>query len=128
MTTKRTKQSPKQKSTDQARALWLAGLGAASIAQKRGGELISGWITEGQELQTRAKKLAEQVTSQAAEQAKDALAPFQAGLKRNIKKLGAAVQKGVAGALDVLGIPSKSDIEQLTQRVAALSKQLKTAR
>jgi poly(hydroxyalkanoate) granule-associated protein len=129
MATKRTKQSPtKQKPADQARALWLAGLGAVSIAQKRGGELLSELITEGHDLQSRAQKLAQQVTSQAAEQAKDALTPFQVEFKRNIKKLGTAVQNGVAGALAVLGIPSKSDIEELTQRVAALSKQLKTAR
>jgi poly(hydroxyalkanoate) granule-associated protein len=117
-----------QKPADQAHTLWLASLGAVSIAQKRGGELISGLITEGQQFQTRAQKLAQQVTAQAAEQAKDAFIPFQTGFKRNIKKLGAAVQNGVAGALAVLGIPSKTDIEVLTQRVAALSKQLKTAR
>ena len=129
MAGKRTKQTPQnRKPADQARALWLAGLGAVSIAQKRGGELIAELIAEGHELQSRAQKLALQATSHAAEQAKDALAPFEVEFKRNIKKVGAAMQDGVARALAVLGIPSKSDIETLTQRVAALSKQLKTAR
>jgi len=36
------------------------------------------------------------------------------------------VQQGVATVLAKLGIPSKTDIEELTQRVAALSRQLKT--
>jgi poly(hydroxyalkanoate) granule-associated protein len=128
MAIKRTKQSPSIQTQDKTRALWLAGLGAVSIAQKRGGELISGLIAEGHDFQTRAQKLAEQVTAQASAQAKDALAPFRTGFQRNVKKLGEAVQNGVAGVLAKLGIPSKSDIEELTQRVAALSKQLKTAK
>ena len=127
MASRRTKQySTKPTSAD--RTIWLAGLGAVSIAQKRGGELISDLITEGYQFRARAQELAQEITSQAAEQAKDALAPFQAEFKRNVKKLGVAVQNGVAGALAVLGIPSKSDIAELTHRVAALSKQLKTAR
>jgi hypothetical protein len=38
------------------------------------------------------------------------------------------MQGGVAGALARLGIPSKADIDELTQRVTALSKRLKTAK
>ena len=129
MATKKTKQTQTaQHPSDKARALWLAGLGAVSIAQKRGGVLLSGLIAEGHDLQSRTQKLAQQVGTQATAQVKDAVAPFRAGFKRNVKKLGAAVQHGIAGALATLGIPSKSDIEELTQRVTALSKQLKTAR
>jgi len=59
MAGKRTKQSPQnRKPADQARTLWLAGLGAISIAQKRGGELIAELIAEGHELQSRAQKFA----------------------------------------------------------------------
>lgn len=129
MATKKTKQTQTaQHPSDKARALWLAGLGAVSIAQKRGGVLLSGLIAEGHDFQSRTQKLAQQVGTQATAQVKDAVAPFRAGFKRNVKKLGAAVQHGIAGALATLGIPSKSDIEELTQRVTALSKQLKTAR
>jgi len=130
MATKRTKQSPAAAHTpsDQARTLWLAGLGALSLAQKRGGALLSGLIAEGHDLQTRAQKLAREVGSDAGVHVKGALAPFRAGLKRNVKKLGAAMRSGVAGALARLGIPSKADIEELTKRVSALSKQLKTAK
>ena len=125
MATKKTKQSPAPQATaDKAHALWLAGLGAVSIAQKRGGKAISGLIAEGHDLQTRAQKLAQDAT----EQVKDALAPFKAGLKRKIKKVGVVVQSAIAGTLARLGIPTKADIDELTQRVAALSKQLKTAK
>ena len=127
MATKKTKQSPTpQAAADKAHALWLAGLGAVSIAQKRGGKAISGLIAEGHDLQARAQKLAQEVTSGVTEQVQDALAPFQAGLKRNLKKVGEVLQSTIAGTLARLGIPTKADIDELTQRVAALSKQLKT--
>ena len=129
MAIKKTKQSPKNPTAaDKAQGLWLAGLGAVSIAQKRGGEAISGLIAEGHDLQIRAQKLAHEVTSGATEQVKDALAPFQAGFKRNLKKVGEVVQSAIAGTLARLGIPTKADIDELTQRVAALSKQLKAAK
>ena len=129
MATRKTKQTQTTPApADKAHALWLAGLGAVSIAQKRGGALLSGLIAEGHDFQVRTQKFAEQVGAQTTAQVKDAVAPFRAGFKRNVKKLGTAVQNGIAGALAKLGIPSKSDIEELTQRVAALSKQLKTAR
>jgi poly(hydroxyalkanoate) granule-associated protein len=129
MATKKTKQSPmNQTAADTAHALWLAGLGAVSIAQKRGGDALSGLIAEGHDLQTRAQKLAQELTSGATEQVKDALAPFQAGFKRSIKKVGVVVQSAIAGTLARLGIPTKADIDELSQRVAALSKQLKTAK
>jgi hypothetical protein len=35
---------------DPARTLWLAGLGAASIARKQGGELLSDLVVEGQDV------------------------------------------------------------------------------
>jgi len=117
-----------QTPADKAQALWLAGLGAVSIAQKRGGEAISGLVAEGHDLQARAQKLAQEVTSGATEQMKEAIAPFQAGLTRGITKVGAFVQSAIAGTLARLGIPTKAEIDELTRRVAALSKLLKTAK
>jgi len=128
MAVKKIKQTPSARSQDKARAFWLAGLGAVSITQKRGGALISGLIAEGHDFQVRTQKFAKQVAAQTTTQLTQAVAPFRAGLKRNVKKVGAAMQNGIADALAILGIPSKSDIEVLTQSVAALSKQLKTAK
>jgi len=126
MAIKRSKRtSANRQPTDKARALWLAGLGAVSIAQKRGGAVLSGLIAEGHDLQTRAQKFATQAGVEATTKVRDAVAPFRAGFKRKFAKLGAVVQNGLTGALGKLGIPSKRDIDELTQRVAALSKQLK---
>ena len=126
MAIKRSKQtSATRQPTDKARALWLAGLGAMSLAQKRGGAVLSGLIAEGNDLQARAQKLAAAAGAEATTKVRAAVAPFRAGFKRNVAKVGAVVQNGIAEALGKLGIPSKRDIDELTRRVAALSKQLK---
>jgi poly(hydroxyalkanoate) granule-associated protein len=111
---------------DPARTLWLAGLGAASIARKQGGELLSGLVVEGQDVQVRTQKLAKEFRADAKAQIKGVITPVRASIKKNAAKFSAAMQHGVAVALAKLGIPSKADIEELTQRVAALSRRLKT--
>jgi poly(hydroxyalkanoate) granule-associated protein len=111
---------------DPARMLWLAGLGAASIARKQGSELLSDLIVEGTDVQVRTQKLAKEFRADAKAQVKSVITPMRVSFKKNAAKVSAAVQQGVATVLAKLGIPSKTDIEELTQRVAALSRQLKT--
>ena len=128
MATKRTKTTPAAAQTpaESAQAIWLAGLGAVSIAQKRGGELFQSLIGEGKEFQVRAQKVAQEIGADAKAQVKGALEPVQARARHELQRAGSAVQHGVATVLAKLGIPSKADIEELTTRVAALSRQLKT--
>lgn len=124
----RTKQTQTATAVDPARTLWLAGLGAVSIARKQGGELLSDLIVEGKDVQVQTQKLAKEVKANAKAQIKGVITPLRASIKKNAAKVSAAVQQGVATALAKLGIPSKADIEELTQRVTALSRQLKTSR
>jgi poly(hydroxyalkanoate) granule-associated protein len=117
-----------QNEAEKAQALWLAGLGAFSIAQKQGGDLFAGLIAEGKDLQARAVKLKQNLRTTARAQIKQAIAPLRSRAKYDAKKLAAGVQHSVAAVLARLGIPSKADVEELTQRVAALSRRLKTAK
>jgi len=128
MATKRVKSraAAVQTPTDKAQAVWLAGLGAVSIAQKRGDALFKGLIGEGRDFQNRATKLVREVRTDAQAQVEGVLAPLQVRAKYETARAGAAVQQGIAVVLGKLGIPSKADIEALTTRVTALSRQLKT--
>jgi poly(hydroxyalkanoate) granule-associated protein len=127
MATKRIKkQAPAQNApAEQARALWLAGLGAVSIAQKRGGELFETLTHEGQDFQTRTEKFAKTLRADARKQVIGVIAPLKANTKQALAQAAAAARNALASALAKLGIPSKSDIEELTTRVTALSRQLK---
>ena len=113
---------------NKAHDVWLAGLGAVSIAQKRGTELLSGLAAEGRDLQMRAQQLVREIGADATVHVKGVVAPLRVDLKRNAAKFGAVVQNAVAGVLAKLGIPSKADIETLSQRMTALSRQLKSAK
>lgn len=115
-------------SAGKAHNVWLAGLGAVSIAQKRGTKLLSGLAAEGRDFQSRAQRLAREVSADAQAQIKGAVAPLRMHARDNARKIGAAVQGAVAGVLAKLGIPSKADIEALSQRMSALSRQLKAAK
>lgn len=111
-----------------AHAVWLAGLGAVSIAQKRGTELVSGLASEGRDFQSRAQQLVREVGADASVHVKGVVVPLRADLRRNVDKLGATVQNAVAGILAQFGIPSKTDFEVLSQRMSALSRQLKATK
>ena len=114
-----------QTPADRAQAVWLAGLGAVSIAQKRGDALVRNLIGEGRDFQHRAAKLAREIRVDTQAQVAGVLAPVKARAQHEAQRAGTAVQQGVAVVLGKLGIPSKADIEELTARVTALSRQLK---
>ena len=130
MATKRikSKQTTAAAPVEKARALWLAGLGAVSIAQKQGGDLLAGLIVEGRDFRVRTRKLAKEIGADTRAQLKGVVAPLRARLRGHAKKAGATFQRGVGMALAQLGIPSKADIEELTRRVAAISGRLKTVK
>ena len=113
---------------EKTRAFWLAGLGAVPIAQKQGGDLFAGLIVEGKDFRVRTQKLVEEIGTDTRAKVNGVIAPLRARFKSSSQKAGATFQRGVAMALTQLGIPSKADIEELTQRVAGLSRQLKTAK
>jgi poly(hydroxyalkanoate) granule-associated protein len=110
-----------------AGSIWLAGVGAASLARKHGAVLLGDFVAEGRRLQTEAGKFVHEARVDAQAQVRGLLTPVKTRLKQEARNVGAALEAGVSGALGRLGIPSKADIDELSQRVAALSRQLKSA-
>lgn len=113
---------------DTANKLWLAGLGALSIAQKRGGTVVHSLIAEGHDFKVRACRLVSEVGADTQSQIKGVFAPLRMHAGDTAKKVSALVERIVAQALAKLGVPSKADIEALSQRMSALSRQLKAAK
>ena len=111
-----------------APSLWLAGVGAVSLARKQGRVLLGDFVAEGRRLQTEAVAFVRETGTDARVQVTGWVTPVRAELKRRVAAAGNAVEKSVAGGLARLGIPSKADIDALTQRVATLSRQLKAAK
>ena len=109
-------------------SLWLAGIGAVSLARKRSKAVVGDMIAEGQRLQAKAATMVHEARADTWAQVAGFLTPVRQRLEEQAAKGGKAVQAGIAGVLSRLGIPSKADIDELAQRVGALSRQLKTGR
>ena len=108
--------------------LWLAGIGALSLARKRNKALVGDLIAEGARLQAKAAKITRETRLDARAQMEGFLTPVRQRFDKQAEKVGKAVQSGIGGVLSRLGIPSKADIDDLAQRVGTLSRQLKSGR
>lgn len=99
-----------------AQKIWLAGLGAMSVAGEEGSKLFKNLVEKGEEFQAREKPPVDAV-KRTVEDAKGRVEDLWS-------KLESKFNEKVAQALQSLGVPSKEEISQLTERVDALMKAL----
>jgi poly(hydroxyalkanoate) granule-associated protein len=95
---------------DSAQQIWLAGLGAFAKAQQEGNKVFDALVREGEAIQQKTRKVAEDKVSEMAAKATGTW-----------DKLEQVFEDRVSKALNSLGVPTKKDIEALTKRVAALT-------
>ncbi len=95
---------------DSANNIWLAGLGAFVKAQEEGGRVFNALVKEGETVQKRAKKAASSKISEIN---------VRAGTTWD--KLEQVFEDRVARALHGLSVPTKQDIDKLSERVATLT-------
>jgi poly(hydroxyalkanoate) granule-associated protein len=108
-----------------AGSLWLAGVGALSLSRRNGAALLGDLIGEGRRLQVEATRLAIEASADVRAQVGGLLKPVKVRAAKQLQAAGMALQSGIGGVLSALGIPSKADVDELSQRVGALSRQLK---
>lgn len=95
---------------ESATQIWLAGLGAFAKAQEEGGKVFEALVKEGESVQDRAKKVADEKFSDVKSKATE-----------NWDKLEQVFEDRVARALNSLSVPSKRDIDDLSARVHELT-------
>ncbi len=96
---------------DSAQNIWLAGLGAFAKAQEEGGKLFDALVKEGEAVQNRASKSAQ-----------DALSDAKSRATGTWDKLEQVFVDRVQRALHSLDVPTKHDIDALSKRVHELTK------
>jgi poly(hydroxyalkanoate) granule-associated protein len=96
---------------DSAHQIWLAGLGAFSMAQEEGSKLFENLVKQGEQVEKRTRKAAgerlQAVTSQTS---------------GTWDKLEQVFEDRVSRSLNRLGVPTKKDVDQLAKRVSELSR------
>ena len=124
---------------DSAGQIWLAGLGAFSKAQAEGTKLYTSLIKEGEKVQGRVRKAAQQaqkegakvfadfvqegqkVQHRAAKAADRSIADARAQATGAWGRLEDVFEDRVARVLHSLNVPTKKDIDALGRRVSELT-------
>lgn len=107
---------------ESSRQIWLAGLGAFSRAQAEGMKMFETLVEQGQHLESRTKRAASETATAAAGIAAQKAKEVQAMAGGTWDKLEQVFEDRVARALSKLGVHTQADVEQLSQRVEALSR------
>ncbi|MFU8876954.1 MAG: phasin family protein [Wenzhouxiangellaceae bacterium] len=139
---------------DNAHEIWLAGLGAFSMAQeegvnlvRRGGKLINEQtgkvisessklferlISEGRKIEGKGRKFAEDAVGRAEgavggvrSDVESRVGKARQQARTNWDKLEKVFEERVARALSSLGVPTSDEIQELNKRVAELNKRVR---
>ena len=100
---------------DSAYQIWLAGLGALSIAEDESGKIFKTLVNRGRAFEASTKDRLIEV--------KDRLDVRRAA-SGTVDRIAENLDEGMSGVLSRLGLPTKKEIEGLTKRVERLTKTL----
>lgn len=106
---------------ESSRQIWLAGLGAFAKAQAGGMKVFEALVKQGESFESHTKKAATQAASAARGAAKAKAQEMQALAGGTWDRLENVFEERVARALSKLGIHTQNDVDQLAERVDALS-------
>lgn len=91
---------------ESAQKIWLAGLGALSVAEQEGSRMFDSLVDRGRAFEERGKERMEETRAKAG----DAAASFED-----------RIDEKITSALRRFGVPSRDEIRELTRRVEELN-------
>jgi len=100
-----------EKIRDSAATIWLAGLGAFSKGQEESGKIFDALVKEGEAVQSRASKSAQEKISDVRTKATEAWGQLEQVFEDRVER-----------TLNRLSVPSKHDIDTLSKNVADLTR------
>ena len=112
---------------DSAQQIWLAGLGAFSMAREEGGKVFEALVKDGLTIQRKTQAVAEEKITEATSRVTTMASDIGSKAQGQWDKLENIFEDRVAKALAKLGVPSARDLEALSARVDALAKGSKAA-
>lgn len=116
---------------ESAREIWLAGLGAYSVAQAESGKLIEQGnklfeklVSEGSRLEKKTRSVAETAVGDIKGGVESRVGAVRKQAVDNWDKLENIFENRVAHVLGSLGVPTADDVNKLSERVQKLSRQV----
>jgi len=116
---------------DSAREIWLAGLGAFSVAQtesgkmiEQGNKLFEKLVSEGMKLEKKTRNVAETAVDDIKGEMESTVDAVRKQAVDNWDKLENIFENRVARVLGQLGVPTADEVNKLSARVQTLSKKV----
>lgn len=120
---------------DSAHRVWLAGLGALSRAQDEGGKFFRQLVEKGSELEGRGREKVEELVGKArdaASGARDKVEEARTKARTEVESRGEELSSQISRVVDErvekllhrMGVPTRQEIQILTERVEALNRQV----
>jgi poly(hydroxyalkanoate) granule-associated protein len=110
---------------DSAQQIWLAGVGAFQRAQHEGSKLFDALVKEGSTIETATRKLATGRVDAVRDAVEERVGTVRERAVDTWDRLEKVFEERVQRALTRLGVPSREDLVELTQRVDQLTRALK---
>src|SRR4029077_14917061 len=101
---------------DSVHRIWLAGLGALATAEEEGGKIFSRMVERGRDVESRGKVEVEKVKSEVDKMKTKAESAFETWGDKFDEKLTATLNR--------LGVPTRDEIRNLTQKVEELNQKI----
>ena len=142
-----TRKTATNQAQDYAHEIWLAGLGAFSLAQEEGGKIVKQGqktfdetsrkvlgestklfdrlVKEGSKLEGKGRKTVTDTVSGVRGDVESTVGKVRESAQTNWDKLEKVFEQRVARALSRLGVPTSEEINQLSNRVAELNKRVR---
>lgn len=111
--------------SESAQQIWLAGVGAFSRAQAEGTKLFEGLVKEGLNLEQHMRKFAGGRAEAVRDVVENRVGQARERATDTWDKLEKVFEDRVQRALVKLGVPSREDLTDLSQRVDALTAELR---
>ena len=105
---------------DRGRDVWLAGLGALATVEEEGSKLFARLVERGKEYEDLSAKQVKELTERVSEQQKKAIERAE----ETTTAAQSAVANTVDKALERFGVPTRSEVNDLSKKVELLSKQI----
>jgi len=116
---------------DSAREIWLAGLGAFSVAQSEGGKMIEQGnklfeklVSEGVKLEKKTRNVAGTAVGDIKGEVESKVGAVRKQAVDNWDKLENIFENRVARVLGQLGVPTADEVNKLSARVQTLSRKV----
>lgn len=117
METTGTEKNTQDEIKDSVHRIWLAGLGALAAAEEEGSKLFSRLVDRGRDVESKGKVEVDKVNEKVRTEVDKAKAKAESAFET----WGEKFDEKLTAALHRLGVPTRDEIHNLTQRVEDLN-------